>query len=99
MRLAARAIVMQPADVERTLGKAAVRARVTGQRLLGDFVETNAAHARRRAREIAIDDHLIDADRLENLRALIAGDRADAHFGHRLEQALLERLDVVLAAL
>ena len=44
----------------------------------------------------AIDERLAQADGLEDLRAAVAGERRDAHLGHHLEDALVERLDVVL---
>ena len=37
----------------------------------------------------------LEADRLEDLRAAVALQRRDAHLGHHLEDALVERLDVV----
>ena len=46
-------------------------------------------------REVAIDERLVEADRFEDLRAAIALQRRDAHLGHHLEDALVERLDVV----
>ena len=39
---------------------------------------------------------LLEADRLEDLRAAVALKRRDAHLGHHLQDALVERLDVVL---
>ena len=38
---------------------------------------------------------LVEADGLEDLRAAVALQRRDAHLGHHLEDALVERLDVV----
>ena len=56
----------------------------------------DAADARRRVGEIPLDEVLLEADRLENLRAAIALQRRDAHLGHHLQHALVQRLDVVL---
>ncbi len=55
--------------------------------------------ARSGAREPAIDRALTDADRLEDLRALVARQARDAHLAHDLEQALAERVDVVVHGL
>ena len=38
----------------------------------------------------------VEPDRLEDLRAAVALQRRDAHLGHHLEDALVERVDVVL---
>ena len=46
-------------------------------------------------REVAIDERLVQADRLEDLRAAVALQRRDPHLRHHLEDALVERLDVV----
>ena len=62
---------------------------------LGDDVEADAADARRGVREVAIDERVLEADRLEDLRAAIALQRRDAHLRHHLENALVERADVV----
>ena len=66
--------------------------------LLRDDVDADAADARRRPREVAVDERLLEADRLEDLRAAVALQRRDAHLGHHLEDALVERLDVVAAS-
>src|SRR5262249_34322296 len=58
-----------------------------------------AANARRGAGKVLIDDELIDADGLEDLRVLVARDRADAHLRHDLEQVFFQRLDVLGAGL
>ena len=62
----------------------------------GDDVDADAADARRGAREVLVDERAVEADRLEHLRAAVALQRRDAHLGHHLEDALVERLDVVL---
>ena len=44
--------------------------------------------------------HLVaEPDRLENLGTGVGGDRRDAHLGHDLEEALVERLHEVQACL
>ena len=50
-------------------------------------------------REALLDDLVREADRLEDLRADVGGDRRDAHLRHRLEKALAHRLDVVIASI
>ncbi len=42
---------------------------------------------------------LLEADRLEDLRAAVGLDRRDAHLGDRLQQAFADRLDDVLGGL
>ena len=60
-----------------------------------DDVDADAADARRRPREVAVDEALLEADGLENLRAAVALQGRNAHLGHHFEDALVERLDVV----
>ena len=69
-------------------------ARVARDRLVAELVEPDAADPRRRAGEVLLDQVAIEADRLEDLRAAVALHRRDAHLGHHLEQAFLERVDV-----
>ena len=69
---------------------------VPGLDLGGDHVQADAADARRRPGEILVDDVLVQADGLEDLGAAVALDRRDAHLGHHLDHALVDRLDVVL---
>src|SRR5207249_5306647 len=61
-----------------------------------DDVDADAADAGSRPREVAIHERRIEADGLENLRAAIALERRDAHLGHHLEDALVERSNVIL---
>ena len=63
--------------------------------LFGNHVDADAADARHRVREVAVDERLVQADRLEDLRAAVALQRRDPHLRHHLEDALVERLDVV----
>ena len=69
---------------------------VAPEDLLGDDLQTDAAHPRGRPREILVDELLVQAHRLENLCAAVALDGRDPHLGHDLEDALVEALDVVL---
>jgi hypothetical protein len=59
-------------------------ARVPQAGFTGDHVDADAAHARRRVREESIDEFLAQPDRLEDLRAALAGERRDAHLGIHL---------------
>ena len=56
------------------------------------------AHPRRSPGEVTVDDAGIQAHRLEDLGAPVALDRGDAHLGHDLDYALVDRLDVLLPA-
>ena len=69
---------------------------MAGANLGGDDVQPYAADARRRAREVLIDDLLTHADGFENLGAAIALGSGDAHFGHDLQDAFAHGLDIVL---
>jgi hypothetical protein len=65
-----------------------VGARVLVERLAGERLEADAADPRRRAGEVRLDELGRQADRLEDLGAVVGVDRRDAHLGDRLEQAL-----------
>ena len=69
---------------------------VTLLRLAGDDVEPDALDARRRPGEVLVDDLAVEPDGLEDLRAPVAVQRRDAHLGHHLEDALVDRLAEVL---
>ena len=71
------------------------RPRVPEAHFLRNDVDADAAHARGRVREVPVDERLAQPDRLEDLRAAIALQRRDPHLRHHLEDALVERLDVV----
>ena len=105
--LAADAPEVRAADVERVLvarrfghvvGRDLEGRRVAQQRLAGDLGQPDAADARRDPGEPAVDRLLTDADRLEDLRPLIARQAGDAHLAHDLQQALVERMHVVVRA-
>src|SRR5690606_15169732 len=72
------------------------RAAMRLKRLLCDRVETDAADAGSRPREVRIDDVLTKADRLEDLRAAVRLNLRDAHLRQHLDDALRRRLDIVL---
>src|SRR5579875_4035255 len=71
------------ADVEfrRQVGLGRERAPMANRALARDRVEADAADARRGPGEVAIDGLLVEANRLEYLRAAIALQRRDAHLG------------------
>src|ERR1051325_5974494 len=62
---------------------------------LRDHVEADAADARRRPREVTIDEILIEPDGLEDLRAAVALDGRDAHLRDDFDDAFIDGLDVV----
>src|SRR2546427_11157878 len=72
------------------------RVAVPLQTLLGQHVQADSLNAGRGPGEITVDYGLIEADRLENLRAAVALDGRDAHFRHRLDDAFDGGLDVFL---
>ena len=80
-------------------GPRRVRHRVAGRDLGGDLVEADAAEAADGAGEVLVDELVAETDRLEDLRAGVAGDGADAHLAHHLQHALAGGLDVVLHGL
>ncbi len=72
---------------------------VVAEHIRREIVEADPAQPRGHAIE-AVRDHLVgQADRLEDLRRTVAIDRRDAHLRHDLEQALLQRVGVVLLGL
>ena len=96
--LAAHAHGVVAADVEhrRVDRRIAEGVAVAAHGLFGDLGEADAFDAGVRAGEILVDEVLPQADRVENLRAAIGLIGRDAHLGHHLEQALVDRLDVAL---
>ena len=66
------------------------------QGFLGHDVDADSTDARGRPGEIFFDEITLQADGLEYLRAAIRLDGRDAHLGHHLEDALVERGNVVL---
>ena len=96
LAVAAPLVLAAVVQVGRSHGPHRVRAPVPLEHLLGDDLDADAADARRRPGEIAIDEGAIEADRFEDLRAAIALKGRDAHLGHHLQDAFVERVNVVL---
>ena len=69
-------------------GVLGIAQRVAAERFLGEHVEVDALDAAGRAGEAAVDHFVAQADGLEDLGALVALQRRDAHLGHDLEHAL-----------
>src|SRR6185312_6223866 len=63
---------------------------------LSDLTEANALDLGGGAGEIAGDEGARQADGVENLGAAVRLISRDAHFGHHLEDALVDGLDVTL---
>ena len=72
-------------DACKTLG-------VAGERFGGDLGEANARDLRGGAVEAAVHHGGVDADGLEDLRAMVARKHGDAHLGHDLQKTVLQRL-------
>ena len=72
---------------------------VTRARFVRNGVDADAADSRGRPGKVAIHERFLETDGFENLRAAIALQSGDAHLGHHLEHALVERLDVILHGL
>src|SRR4029078_6280972 len=68
---------------------------VTAQGFFGDEVQSDAADARRRAREMAIDEGFAEADCFPSLGAAVTLQGGDAHLRHDLQKAFTDRLYVV----
>ena len=79
---------IEPAKIERLARPDAISVAVAPRALLRDGIDPDAFDGRRGAGEIALDQTARQSDRIENLRAAIALESRDAHFGHDLEQAL-----------
>ena len=67
---------------------------VFGDHVLAQVLQREPADPRRGPGEALLDKRLREADGLEYLRAVVAGDGADTHLGHDLEDAAVERLAV-----
>jgi hypothetical protein len=98
MVLAAHAQRVVAADVEHRLvdRRFTESVAVAAHGLFRDFCEADAFDAGVRAGEILVDEVLAQADGVEDLRAAIGLIGRDAHFGHHLEQALVDRLGIAL---
>ena len=60
------------------------------------FIQAYASDARTQAAEVGIAQLLAQSYGLENLRAPVRTDGADAHLAHNLEQAFADGLDIFL---
>jgi hypothetical protein len=69
---------------------------VHAQRFFGHLEHADAAHLRGGAAEVLLDEVLLQADGLEQLRAAVRHVGADAHLGHDLRETLADGLDVVV---
>jgi hypothetical protein len=69
---------------------------VTQDGLVGDFGQADALDGRRRAEEVLLDELAGQADRVKDLGTAIGLVGRDAHLGHDLQDALVDRLDVAL---
>ena len=98
MVLAAQAKRVVAADIEHVVVDrvVAIGVAVALDRLAGDFEQADAFDRRRRAGEVFLDKIAGEPDRVEDLRAAIGLIGRDAHLGHDLEDALADRLQVVL---
>ncbi len=87
--LAARPVAHEPVVLQLLDGELGERLLVDPHRLLRELLDAEAADARGSAEEPELDEVRAEADRLEQLRAVVAGQQRDAHLGEDLEQALL----------
>ena len=97
--LLARPVLVQADRIEDRLGVQPQRVEglaVAGLDVGGDFGEADAAHPADGAGEILVDDLSADADRFEQLAALVGLDGADPHFGGDFDDAVDDRLGVVV---
>src|SRR4051794_32258550 len=98
MCLAADAVGVIAADIEHRPvdRRIAERIAMTAHRFFGDLIETDAFDHGVGAGEELVDEILRKPHRIENLRAAIGLISRDAHLGHDLQEALIDRLDEAL---
>ena len=99
MRLAAQAIGVFAADLERRCAAPAnrrTRRRAGARSPAAISARPTPSMRRRGAGEVLVDEGVGEADRVEDLRAAIGLVGRDAHLGHDLEHALVDRLDEAL---
>ena len=84
---------IEHAAVDWRIGKSVA---VPAHRFFSDLIEPDALDPRGGAGEIFGDEFGLQANRVENLRAAIGLVGGDAHLGHHLQQALVDRLGVTL---
>jgi hypothetical protein len=96
--LATNAELVFAADVERAAidRRVAEGVAMAAHAFLGDLLQADAFDAGGGAGEILGDEFGLESDRVEDLRAAIRLIGRDAHLGHHLEDALVDRLDVAL---
>src|SRR5262245_42645047 len=101
MLLAADAIKIFAADFERARkNRTFTKSRGMASEGFGrDLIEPDTFDLARGAGEIAPDEFAREADRVEDLGAAIGLIGRDAHLGHHLQYALVDRLDVALEGL
>ena len=96
MLLAAQAVGVLAAGIERVAvdRRVAIGEPVAFDGLPRDLRQPRPADGARGAGEEPLDEALVQADGVEDLRAAIGLVGRDAHLGHHLEDALVDRLDV-----
>ena len=99
LAVAAPLVLAAVGDLDRLADRRMVGATVQREHALGNVLESDTANARVKTREVARQHGLRDSDRLEQLRADVARHRRDTHLGHGLDDALVERLTVLVASL
>src|SRR5205823_6563450 len=62
------------------------------ERLALEVGECRAADGPRRPGKRRLDERAVETERIEDLRAAVAGDVRDPHLGHHLQDAVLDRL-------
>src|SRR5215212_4799720 len=98
MGLAPDAEIILPPDIE-CRGKDGIFTEgvfVALKSLLGDLGETDALDLRCGSGEIALHEFRSESDSIEDLRTAIGLIGRNAHFGHDLQNALVDRLYVAL---
>ena len=101
MGLAAHAEIVIATDVERRCEDRVLAegSLVAAEGLFGDLLEADALDLGRGAGEILLHEIGSQPDGIEYLGAAIGLVGRDAHLGHHLEDALVDRLDVALEQL
>ncbi len=96
--LAAFAVLVLAADDEIGFGfgERLERVLVLHLRFAREHVQADALDTRGGAGEVGLDERLVEADSLEDLRAAITLQRGDAHLREGFEQALVDGLNEVL---
>ena len=66
------------------------------ERFTRDFADPDAADTGGRSRKEVLHERCFESHRFEDLRAAVGADGGDPHLRHDLEQAFLDRRDIVL---